>query len=435
MAGLESPMQTKAFNIFWHKADLRLVEKPEPEAPVFAFSRPTLFGGREEFLLQYPARLETPSELDVSRHRFTVRHGKKRRSFRAPDVATFDTWLSALEQALEPKRDSEHRQTPSSAATTATTSTARSNGDSSQGRASNAGSAGTRASSRGRISTLASNPNSRRSCNSQPRAPALRLTLERPCFTRDPNNLKLIKLHRPAATIAEAEVDDADDDEVLDVPDTESEIEDEPEDETTDVSEKGAASTIGSKPFTSGDDCTDDVEIAIVTDDQSDVVGSKEAELEVKLAIEALVAAVINNTIQAPGVKAPAAPTPRSFTMEPAPKSSSRSKTFASKFKWVPLDPNNSCLIWVRRSIETDVNSAPPSNTGRKRATSARRWVPVDPTSTRPIWIRRAEHAAVRMESRYKAISDTRKWVPLDPENSRFIWVRHQVASGKPHRH
>lgn len=94
------------------------MEQQAPEAPVFAVSRPTLFGGREEFLLQYPARLEPPTERDIARHRFTVRHGKKRRSFQAPDAATFEAWLSALEQALEPKAEPDH--SPPQAARAAT---------------------------------------------------------------------------------------------------------------------------------------------------------------------------------------------------------------------------------------------------------------------------------------------------------------------------
>ncbi|KAF1794320.1 PH domain-like [Phytophthora cactorum] len=465
MAELECPMQTKAFNIFWHKAELRLVEQAEPEAPVFAISRPTLFGGHEEFLLQYPARLDPPTDRDITRHRFTVRHGKKRRSFQAPDAATFDTWLSALEQALEPKRESEQFHTPSSVATTATTSTAGSNGTNSQGRGSNAGlSSDTRASSRGRTS----NPTSQRSHFSQPRAPALRLTLERPCFTRDPSNLKLIRLHRPAATIAEAE--EADDD-VLDVPDTDTEIEDEPEEEMTEKSENEDVygSVIADEALTdepldvagdnssNGDnhsdlaeitanagDLHDDVTLCIATEGQNDIDlavkvvlnEAEEIESEVKLAVDALVAAVMDNTeVEASSVQTVTAPAPRSFTKEPAPKSSSRPTTLASRYKWVPLDPNSSRLIWVRCSVETDVKSAPRSNPRRKGAKPARRWVPIDPNSTRPIWIRRAESSAVRMESRYKATSNTRKWVPLDPDNSRFIWVRHHVASGKQHRH
>ncbi|KAE8900138.1 hypothetical protein PF005_g24306 [Phytophthora fragariae] len=192
MTGLDCPMQTKALHLFWHKAELRLVEQPAPEVPVFAMSRPTLFGGREEFLLQYPARLEPPSERDIARHRFTVRHGKKRRSFQAPDAATFETWLSALEQALEPKNEQEHSPTPSSTSSNATTAV------SSQGMMSTPGSIGTYSSSRGGPTSAGSNVSSQCSHTSTARAPPLRLTLERPCFTRDLNNFKLIWLHRPA---------------------------------------------------------------------------------------------------------------------------------------------------------------------------------------------------------------------------------------------
>ncbi|KUF68133.1 hypothetical protein AM587_10001279 [Phytophthora nicotianae] len=481
MAELECPMQTKAFNIFWHKAELRLVAQAKPEAPVFAFSRPSLFGGREEFLLQYPARLEQPSERDVARHRFTVRHGKKRRSFQAPDAATFDTWLSALEEALEPNRESEHSHTPSSIATTATTSTEGSTGTISQGRVSNAGSSGTRTSSR------CSNPISQRNHHSQPRAPALRLTLERPCFTRDPNNLKLIRLHRPAATIVGTEADD----DVLDVPEADTDIEYEPEEELTeeddvssndeilkdepiDVAEADAddnidladatanaddlgdptnittteavaltvADSVGSQSddtaqgFTSGN-----VESVIAAEGQNALdlevnifkTEAEEVESEVKLAVEALAVAVVNNSVEASSGPVVTTPAPRSYTKKPAQKSTSRSSSVTSKYKWVPLDPNNSRLIWVRSSIETEVKSAPRSNPRRKGGKPARRWVPIDPNSTRPIWIR--ENTAVRMESRYKATSHTRKWVPLDPENSRFIWVRHQAASSKQPRH
>ncbi|KAG6591021.1 Pleckstrin homology-like domain [Phytophthora cinnamomi] len=195
-------MQTKALHLFWHKAELRLVEQPAPEAPVFAMSRPSLLGGREEFLLQYPARLEPLTEREIARHRFTVRHGKKRRSFQAPDAATFETWLSALEQALESKPEPEHTPTPSSTSSNATTAV------SSQGKTSSPRSTGTYESSRdGRI-TAGSNVSSQRSNISShastARAPPLRLTLERPCFTRDPRNLKLIWLHRPAWTTPSA---------------------------------------------------------------------------------------------------------------------------------------------------------------------------------------------------------------------------------------
>lgn len=64
---------------------------------------------------------------------------------------------------------------------------------------------GSTTSSRGKMDTAGcnagsqrSNVSSQRSNVSATRAPPLRLTLEWPCFTRDPNNFKLIWLHRPA---------------------------------------------------------------------------------------------------------------------------------------------------------------------------------------------------------------------------------------------
>ncbi|KAL3674940.1 hypothetical protein V7S43_000864 [Phytophthora oleae] len=488
MAGLDCPMQTKAFNLFWHKAELRLVKQTEPEAPVFAISRPSFFGGREEFLLQYPARLEPPSERDISRHRFTVRHGKKRRSFQAPDAATFDSWLSALGQALEPEKESEQFNTPKTTSSNATTAA------SSHGRASTAGSSDTRGSSRARVGSLVSNCSSQRSHGSQPRAPALRLTLERPCFTRDRNNLKLIRLHRPAATIAgKAEADD----DILDVPDIDTDVE-EPEKEVTDVPEEEAVDSKqddisldgGFEAVANG---VDPAEVA-VAEDEKEVVAVMEMlvakviadsldneeragiavikiedgiEPEVEAAVEALVAAVVENnddnetiaaqvfsstdvdaiepeatstvkaivlpvikadddtTIEPTSAVAAVASAPVSIKKESTPKSARRS---SARNRWVPLDPTNSRLLWVRSTAEKDVRSAPRSNPRRKTIKPARQWVPVDPSSTRLVWIRRVESAVARKESRYKAASNTRKWVPLDPSNSKFIWVRRQVV-------
>ncbi|POM77637.1 Hypothetical protein PHPALM_4951 [Phytophthora palmivora] len=490
MTGLDCPMQIKALNLFWHKAELRLVEQPEPEAPVFAISRPTLFGGREEFILQYPARLEPPSERDIARHRFTVRHGKKRRSFQAPDASTFDTWLSALEQVLEPKTETEHFSTPStttSNATTATSSQGRAtNATNSLGRVSTAGSAGTRVSSRGWAnSTLDSDINSH---SSQPRAPALRLTLERPCFTRDPNNLKLIRLHRPASTITGAEGDE----DKLDVIEADPEVEVEPEVAVTKLTELTdneddlltvevvpSLMTVASSSdnpvdnydevssdveplvgeyFEFGDECVfridEEINSEVITgngalvdalaseqtclDDDNDIAITGKIDSEVK---EWSAAVVETNAIST------ATCTESTESIDPEVASSheacvgtcssnqtlvasttTRSTTLKTKHNWVPLDPNNSKLIWVRCSVAADVKSASRSNSKRKPIKPVRRWVPLDPSSTRLLWIRRVDHAAARIESRYKATSSTRKWAPLDPENSKFIWVQRSVA-------
>ncbi|KAK1947585.1 hypothetical protein P3T76_001595 [Phytophthora citrophthora] len=505
MAGLDCPMQTKAFNLFWHKAELRLVKQTEPEAPVFAMSRPSFFGGHEEFLLQYPARLEPPSERDVSRHRFTVRHGKKRRSFQAPDAATFDSWYSALEQALEPEKESEQINTPKTTSSNATTATSRASmagsfGTNSQDGVSTAGRSGTRASSRARVGSLASSCSSQRSHGSQPRAPALRLTLERPCFTRDKNNLKLIRLHRPdwtsAATIAGSDEVEAEADDILDVPDTESDVE-EPEEEMDEMSEEDSIDThqsdsldddyeeVAADGDASGEDAfagdlvaaaMETLAVAVIADtfsnekERAGIALTKSEvdciEPEVEAAVEALIAAVVENsynietstvealssvsvdaiepeakstdessvppaikdeddtTLEPPNAVAAVASTPQSLKKKPTPKSAKRS---SARRQWVPLDPTSSRLIWVRSSAENEVKSAPRSNPKRKTIKPARHWVPMDPSSTRLVWIRRVESAA-RKESRYKAASSTRKWIPLDPTNSNFIWVRRQVV-------
>ncbi|GMF28576.1 unnamed protein product [Phytophthora lilii] len=655
-----------------HKAELRLVQQPEPEAPVFAISRPTLFGGREEFILQYPARLEQPTKRDIARHRFTVCHGKKRRSFQAPDAATFDAWLSALEQALEPKRESEHFPTPSTTTSNATTAA------SSQGRVSTAGSTGTRASSRGRAGTIGSNASSQRSHASVARAPPMRLTLERKGITRDPNNAKLIRLHHPSPTLYEARtgaeddklnvhayfydlemesamvdefsvdvglavendkenggvqvvdaaattvnelnrVDDSDDvaqdvtlfngidlgasfnetsninlepaveDLDSEKPDIDPEVTNENQDSGSDTfdvirventtlvsggvglvvnveamdasaSDNALASDVSSEQASNphspanGDSLTADViviadvaettsfhenvgnashvevnevtvcgtedievlETAVSAEDSwiSTTYGSIEVSeipavedicAEVRNVVQGLVSTVANtmekdseagpvsayqevgdiepevkHAVEAPVVQnddrcennemsgiitdinnrkddvdilpevtsAVAALIAAVIKAEADTKTdvssldviaafpkkqsvsvnSSRSATLVTKHKWIPLDPSNSSLIWVRCSVEADVKSAPRSNPRRKPIKPARRWVPIDPSSTRLIWIRRVENAAARMESRYKATAHTRTWVPLDPDNSRYIWVRRQVV-------
>jgi hypothetical protein len=575
---------------------------------MFAISRPTLFGGREEFLLQYPARLEPPTKRDLARHRFTVRHGKKRRSFQAPDAATFDAWLSALEKALEPKRGSEHVPTPSTTTSTATTATT------SHGRSSNAGSNATN--SVGRVSSAGSSApkSTRRRASSAARAPALRLTLERPCFRRDPTNSKLIRLHRPAPTIAgataaetgrAAEAAEAGNNDVEDGGESaagnvsETSKDEQPDADDFDNSEEANAAEAGedvavnaeeeqastedatfeevepqlmrasardSEPDVHGDsddlnaltirldqqEATSDSPLAgedattfITADDESPVLPELAVQVsdesvavqdrsdvalvsgaavaiastvctnrkgedtlsEVEAVLEAIVAAVereerlprdtsggetagvdpeVKATVEAlvPAAVESASDSERGLgaatngstagidridsevrsviearvsavvqaeretrldvsssqavaaVLEPsgsrsstkATKSSTRPATLAAKHMWVPLDPTNSRLIWVRYSIEADAKSAPHSNSRGRAIVPAKRWLPVDPNSTRLIWIRRVETAAARKASRYKATSSTRKWVPLDPVNSRLLWVRRQVV-------
>ncbi|EGZ29620.1 hypothetical protein PHYSODRAFT_344077 [Phytophthora sojae] len=587
MTGLDCPMQTKALHLFWHKAELRLVEQQAPEAPVFAVSRPTLFGGREEFLLQYPARLEPPTERDIARHRFTVRHGKKRRSFQAPDAATFEAWLSALEQALEPKAEPDHSPTPSSTSSNATTAV------SSQGKMSTSGST---TSSRGKMDTAGcnmssqrSNVSSQRSNVSATRAPPLRLTLEWPCFTRDPNNFKLIWLHRPAwavpspakadkeADVGEqdastAEFEEEGGDGVTDGIEfgeealqgvSETDEEEERDNDVLSVFTDEEAPEEGSHEFVdvetdtvSAEEEFDYCDLETITDDEGsmpttaiatspvnaskfeelvDMVprkadGSKNVESTaipegvavakaesprlvgtasadshgvVEAVLETLVDAVVKHSsideaacvgpdagveppegeeaakalvpavsrpridgveafdeltanegevndaeasertapeslvaeVSSPenskegifaveGVVSPA--TPRSSKKRSVVKSSKRSASIASKFKWVPLDPTNSSLIWVQGSADADTKSAPRSNPRRK---TSRKWSPVDPSNSRLIWVQRVE-AAARVESRYKATSSSRKWVPLEPDNSKYIWIRRQPSSG-----
>lgn len=143
-----------------------MVEQLEHEAPVFAISQSSLLGGHKEILLQYPAQLEPTTTRDIKRHRFTVRHGKKRRSFQAPDAATYHTWLSALKQALEPKSE------PSLVYGSAEMQD--------------------RTNSSTYEATCQNSKDSRPRCS----------IVERPCFKRYSNNWKLIRLHRPATTLA-----------------------------------------------------------------------------------------------------------------------------------------------------------------------------------------------------------------------------------------
>ncbi|KAG1711290.1 hypothetical protein DVH05_008543 [Phytophthora capsici] len=433
-------------------------------------SRPTFFGGHEEFLLQYPARLEPPSERDISRHRFTVRHGRKRRSFQAPDAATFDSWFSALEQALEPEKESEQLYTPKTTSSNATTAPSRASTTSSFGTNSQGGvSTGTRAGSRARVGSLASSCNSQ---HSQPRAPALRLTLERPCFTRDKNNLKLIRLHRPdwtsVVTVPGSGEIEAEADDILDVPESDTDVE-EPEEEMAEMSDdesqqddsldddydegtRDNEASIGGDIVAAAMETLAAVVIADTFDNESAEIAAEvdHFEPEVEAAVEALVAAVIDDnetktvqellpTVNAVGITEPVATStvdddatlgavvasaPQSSKKELAPKSATRSST---RRRWVPLDPTSSRLIWVRSTSVNDVKAAPRSNPRRKTTKPARQWVPVDPSSTRLVWIRRVE-SATRKESRYKAASNTRKWIPLDPTSSKFIWVRRQVV-------
>ncbi|KAG7382615.1 hypothetical protein PHYPSEUDO_004695 [Phytophthora pseudosyringae] len=475
MAGLDCPMQAKAFNLFWHKAELRLVEQPEPEAPVFAISRPTLFGGREEFLLQYPARLEPPTARDIARHRFTVRHGKKRRSFQAPDAATFGTWLSALELALEPKKESEHVHTPSTPTSTATTATsshgravsaAGSRGANSQGRASTARSFGSRASSRDRTSTLASSSSSQHSHASQPRAPALRLTLERPCFTRDRNNLKLIRLHRPGATIADTNTKAEAEDDVLDVPDTDTEAEEEPEEEVTDkecsqdeaevelldvangdsldvvsgddtefpatslaaavVADSIGRPTDGTREdATAVDECRSDMAYVTTTEDEND----GDFELEVAAVVEALVVAVDELNADEEVDLAEALPSPEGDVESIRPEVRSAVEALVAAVIQAEDDSNIDVASAMAAAPQSFKNRSTPKSSTRSAAIVAKhKWRPLDPSNSRLIWVRCSAEAAVksapRSNPRRKAIKPARRWTPIDPSSTRLIWIR-----------
>ncbi|TDH68509.1 hypothetical protein CCR75_003749 [Bremia lactucae] len=163
------------------------MEQSESEAPVFAITRPKLFGGCERFLLQNPSQLEPPTEKSIARHRFTVRHGKKRRVFQAPDNVTFNAWLSALEQALEPKKKSEHvrMQSPNTRVSYIAIRTHSHSGMTSPGRLSPK----TKMKRRG---------HGKKTCQVRPYTQAR--FFERSGFRRDPTNYKIVKLHRPAAT-------------------------------------------------------------------------------------------------------------------------------------------------------------------------------------------------------------------------------------------
>ncbi|KAG7394087.1 hypothetical protein PHYBOEH_005847 [Phytophthora boehmeriae] len=103
-------------------------------------------------------------------------------------------------------------------------------------------------------------------------------------------------------------------------------------------------------------------------------------------------------------------------------------------YKWVPLDPYSSRLIWMRRLVLLSGDSSPSPKPSKKRAAPARKWLSVDPSSTRLIWIRRVECTA-RTNSRHKAAVNARTWVPLDPSSSRPIWVRRSVVPVGQHRH
>ncbi|GMF45283.1 unnamed protein product [Phytophthora fragariaefolia] len=569
-------------------------------------SRPTLLGGRDEFLLQYPARLEPPTERDIARHRFTVQHGKKRRSFQAPDAVTFKTWLAAIDQALGPKKDEEQLLAPPSS-TTSTATTAASS------QMSAPGSTGADLSSRSRASTVGSNVSSQRSHASTARAPPMRLTLERPCFTRDPKNFKLLWLHRPAWMFpsaahsdeadcseldlgakkeleSETEVDyDTDDVElaiqtVSDAEDTQSEnnglasdesaldgsstellvddivdgfagdgtlnssmsVEDvfkdsEQEsgsdsgefvasaaistspvnaskfeeladmvtlrkaDSSNTVENAAFVSTVVDKPIGAGNSLellrprstSNDAEhidsevnavvaalvsavldqndadtafyndLVSVNDDHTDPESTtsstvetipqavmesdvkhedfdgvepiaspsssetEESESEVGIAIESRATAVVQETednSQMCNVEpVPASSASRSLKQRSVVQNSKRFATLASGNKWVPLDPTNSRLIWVRSSAEAGGKSVPRSSPRRSGSMSSRKWIAVDPSSTRLMWTRRVE-AATRVASRYKAATNTRTWVPLEPDSSRYIWIRPQLS-------
>lgn len=87
-----------------------------------------------------------------------------------------------------------------------------------------------------------------------------------------------------------------------------------------------------------------------------------DAEASERTAPESLVAEVSSpenskeGIFAVEGVVSPA--TPRSSKKRSVVKSSKRSASIASKFKWVPLDPTNSSLIWVQGSADADTKSA-----------------------------------------------------------------------------
>ncbi|KAH7488828.1 hypothetical protein KRP22_008534 [Phytophthora ramorum] len=472
MAGLDCPMQTKALNLFWHKAELRLVEQPQPEAPVFAISRPTLFGGREEFILQYPARLEPPTKRDLARHRFTVRHGKKRRSFQAPDAATFGTWLSALEQALEPKREPDEVNTPSSTATTATAT-------SSQGRESIAGSTGTRASSRCRVSTLGG-ASSRASSNaSVAMPPPSRITLERECFTRDPNNHKLLWLHRPAPTIAGLAIDEVERGDIVSLSACHEEAEEDytnifaTEDAPLNTTDKCPhANSNTTEVFSDGPDAAcaggdHDQEngscIAAVEDMQSvadvgngeplddpsaanDVAGIELDNInsEVKAVVEGLVAAVSegeqDRTIKGEEidiVNESDAINPEIEAVVEALVAAVVKSEDGSDLDGGALGIGNATVTmdgFIMSGVESSRASGsakePAAQVSARSATlvTKHRWEPLDPTNSSLIWVRCSAdanvHSAPRSNPRRRPSKPARKWVPVDPSSTRLIWIK-----------
>lgn len=98
----------------------------------------------------------------------------------------------------------------------------------------------------------------------------------------------------------------------------------------------------------------------------------------------------------------------------------------ASKFEplWVPLDPANSKLIWVRRLMKSEERGADQRS---PRQHLAKQWVPLDPSNSRLLWIRRSPIGS----SRAKTTSNARKWVPLISDGSHSTQRRHQLVPNK----
>ncbi|KAH7474372.1 hypothetical protein PRIC1_013502 [Phytophthora ramorum] len=106
-------MQMQSCHLFWHNSTLSIVLKreladcaPSREVPVLHVKRHSLFGGDLEIDLGgsvHPVRMLPVSGKDVRNLRFGLVYGPKRKRvrFRAPDLATYDSWEMVLELAVE----------------------------------------------------------------------------------------------------------------------------------------------------------------------------------------------------------------------------------------------------------------------------------------------------------------------------------------------
>ncbi|CEG37013.1 Pleckstrin homology-like domain [Plasmopara halstedii] len=389
MLELQTPMQTKAFKVFWHKAEVQMVERPNYQAPVVAISQPSLLGGHEEFVLQYPARLEPPTKRNIERHRFTIRHGKKRRIFQAPDAATFHTWLSAIEHALESKNGTEHSMSPDSQNSTRSLT--------------------------GKV------------CSQDSHASRSRFTtLELSCYTRDRINRKLIRLRRPAATIpslAEIKADRYASDRPNENVKIEGEIGERNEKKFVEFATEKLTSITNVKdevlkPFTAVSvrlpSVSDDMDLAVNNDeDPGDVsLTSTASEAVCKDDSGDISDTTEHSTINSEtSVELLNSKVPLADGVPETTVTSDEDKPDADDYlqsaidlncahKWFPLNPDNSKLIWQRRSLycqgKGDYHPSP-------KRQFAKQWIPHDVSNSRPIWIRRSENGLSQSDSRYKA--------------------------------